>query len=74
MATFYRRFVHGFSSITAPLSNCLKKGKFNWGPTQQESFELHKLRLTTTPVLALPNFEKIFEVETNACVFGIGAI
>ena len=74
LATFYRRFVRGFSSIAAPLSDCLKKGKFNWGPTQQESFDLLKLRLITTPVLAFPNFEKIFELETNACVTGIRAL
>lgn len=74
LATFYRRFVRGFSSIAAPLSDCLKKGKFHWGPTQQESFDLLKLKLSSAPVPSLLNFEKIFDVETDACVTGIGAI
>ena len=74
LATFYSRFFKGFSSVTAPLSDFLKKGKFQWGPIQQDSFELLKMKLSSAPVLGLPNFEKIFVVETDACMTGIGAV
>jgi hypothetical protein len=67
MAGYYRRFIEGFSKIARPLTAMLaKKVEFKWTPACQESFEMLKQKLTTSPVLVLPDVHKRFSVYCDA--------
>ncbi|XP_028556926.1 uncharacterized protein LOC110109044 [Dendrobium catenatum] len=74
LANFYRKFIRNFSIITAPITDCLKSKSFHWGLEQQISFEELKQALSSATVLALPNFDKLFTVETDASSIGVGAV
>nr|XP_016498253.1 PREDICTED: uncharacterized protein LOC107817002 [Nicotiana tabacum] len=56
LAGYYRRFVEGFSSISAPLTKLThKRAKFQWTEACEKSFQELKKRLMTASVLTLPD-------------------
>ena len=47
---------------------------FEWTQSHQECFDRLKLALTSAPVLAYPNYNKPFLLETDASLKGLGAV
>jgi hypothetical protein len=75
MAGYYRRFIEGFSKIARPMTALLaNKVEFKWTPACQESFEMLKQKLTTSPVLVLPDVHKPFSLYCDASYTGLGCV
>ncbi|WVZ58057.1 hypothetical protein U9M48_008368 [Paspalum notatum var. saurae] len=56
LAGCYRRFIENFSRIAKPMTFLLENdAEFRWTNAQQAAFDEFKKRLTTAPVLTLPD-------------------
>ena len=82
---YYRRFVKNFALIAAPLESLMKsscKGNINtekkallqWNDEADNSYRTLKACLTSAPILAFPDKNCEFILDTDACHNGIGAV
>ncbi|WVZ80632.1 LOW QUALITY PROTEIN: hypothetical protein U9M48_028091 [Paspalum notatum var. saurae] len=75
LAGYYRRFIESFSGIAKPMTSLLEKGvPFIWTKERQAAFDELKKRLTTAPVLTLPDLTKSFTVYCDASKEGLGCV
>ncbi len=66
---YYRKFIMNYASVSAPLSDLVRKNRPNkvqWSPECQEAFVTLKSLLCTDPVLRSPDFSKLFILQTDA--------
>lgn len=76
MFEWYRRFIENFSVKAAPITDLLKNphGKFKWTDEAESAFNVLKTALTSAPILATPDFNLKFTIQTDACDDGMGAV
>jgi hypothetical protein len=85
LCNYFRKFINNYSSITAPLSDLLRGNvprskslntPITWTPACQQAFELLKQRLSSYPVLTLPDPSRPFDVKviTDASDYASGAM
>jgi hypothetical protein len=74
LAGYYRKFIHNYGAIAAPLTALLKKEGFSWDDAAAAAFTALKAAITSAPVLAMPDFAKLFTVECDTSTLGFGAV
>ena len=74
LTSYHKRFIKGHAHICRPLTDLLKQNGFSWHEKADAAFHALKEAMTTTPVMAIPNYTLPFEVETVAFSTSIGAV
>ncbi|KAJ9544987.1 hypothetical protein OSB04_024694 [Centaurea solstitialis] len=75
LAGYYRRFIEHFSAIATPLTELTRKDvKFEWTSTCEYAFNNLKGKLTSAPILTLPNRTDGFVVYCDASKLGLGCV
>ena len=75
LAGYYRNFIEGFSKLALPLTQLTRKGQaYVWDVACEKSFVELKKKLTTAPVLILPNLNESFVVYCDASKMGLGGV
>ena len=68
LGSFYRKFIKNFSAVCNVITNTMRgdKQEFKWTHGADKSFEALKQKVAKLPILAFPNFNKVFQVECDA--------
>ena len=75
LAGYYRRFIEDFSRIAAPMTRLTwKEVKFDWDDRCEEAFQELKRRLTSTPILIVPDRGQGYIVYCDALRAGLGCV
>eukprot|EP00878_Enallax_costatus_P006882 GHUV01007210.1.p1 GENE.GHUV01007210.1~~GHUV01007210.1.p1 ORF type:complete len:1163 (-),score=135.24 GHUV01007210.1:586-4074(-) len=77
LATYFRKFIKHFAQLTNPLTGLLKKNVvFNWTQRCQQALDIVKSKLSSAPLLVLPDWRSNapFDVVCDASLEGLGGV
>ncbi|MCO5585932.1 hypothetical protein L7F22_039867 [Adiantum nelumboides] len=75
LCSYYWRFIRHFVEIASPLHAITHKGvTFKWTTKEITAFKHLKEKLTSDPVIILPDLSKPFVVQCDACGNSLGAL
>ena len=75
LAGYYRRFIKNFSLLAAPMTRFTRKGvKFEWDDLCKKAFQELKRRLTSTPILIVPEQGQRYTMYCDASRDGLGCV
>lgn len=75
MVHYWRRFIANFSIIASPLHALTSvKHAFQSGGKKHKSFNTLKEKINMAWVLALPDLQKPFGIETNSSRYAMGVV
>ena len=75
LANYYHKFIENFAEISSPLNELLRKdSKFMWTTEHDQAFKTLKEKLSSTPVLAIPDISTPFSIHCDASDKTIGAV
>lgn len=71
LISYFKIFMQNYGYVVAPLTQLLKLWAYKWLEEAQLAFEKLKTAMMTLPILALPDFNLCFEIETEAFGYGV---
>ena len=75
LAGYYRRFIEDFSRLAVPMTRLTRKGvKFEWDDLCEKAFQELKRRLTSAPILIVPEQGQRYMVYCDASRDGLGCV
>ena len=76
LASFYRKFIRNVIVVGNVMTKTMRGDKkdLNWMCRANKSFESLKHKVVKLPILDLPNFNKVFQVECDASGSATGAV
>jgi hypothetical protein len=75
LCTYYRWFIPGLTDIAKPLTKLIEqKQSFQWTPHVEAIFQMPKGLLCAAPILAYPQQEETFNVDTDTSNVGNGGV